>query len=63
MHDSGRCLKEGLTRLPTRRASDISDLLPHRWMPISLCNPISTICPRPARSVSAIHVQKVVDQF
>jgi hypothetical protein len=38
MHDSGRYLKDGLTPLPTERASDISDLLPPRWMPICLCN-------------------------
>jgi len=28
-------LKDVLTRLPTQKASDISELLPHRWKPIS----------------------------
>ncbi|KAA6174959.1 transposase domain-containing protein, partial [Pseudomonas veronii] len=27
-------LKDVLTRLPTRRASEINKLLPHRWAPV-----------------------------
>ncbi|QHF09584.1 hypothetical protein N026_19805 [Pseudomonas syringae UB303] len=27
-------LKDVLTRLPTQRASDATDLLPHRWAPV-----------------------------
>ena len=32
-HDPYAYLKDVLTRLPTQRASDISELLPHRWTP------------------------------
>ncbi|WP_278386112.1 transposase domain-containing protein, partial [Stutzerimonas kunmingensis] len=27
-------LKDVLTRLPTQRASDIDQLLPHKWQPL-----------------------------
>ncbi|MCF5563216.1 hypothetical protein GIV75_20305, partial [Pseudomonas sp. PA-3-5D] len=27
-------LKDVLTRLPTQRASEIEELLPHRWQPV-----------------------------
>ncbi|WP_415640277.1 transposase domain-containing protein, partial [Pseudomonas gessardii] len=27
-------LKDVLTRLPTQRASEIAELLPHRWQPV-----------------------------
>ncbi|NVL47040.1 transposase domain-containing protein, partial [Pseudomonas syringae pv. actinidiae] len=30
-HDLYAYLKYALTRLPTQRASEISELLPHRW--------------------------------
>jgi hypothetical protein len=33
-HDPYAYLKDVLTRLPTQRASDISELLPHRWQPV-----------------------------
>ncbi|RZI25384.1 IS66 family transposase, partial [Pseudomonas orientalis] len=33
-HDPYAYLKDVLTRLPTQRANEITDLLPHRWMPI-----------------------------
>lgn len=32
-HDPYAYLKDVLTRLPTHRASDIAELLPHRWQP------------------------------
>ena len=35
-HDPYAYLKDLLTRLPTQRASEIDQLLPHRWQPISL---------------------------
>jgi transposase len=35
-HDPYAYLKDVLTRLPTQRASDIGDLLPHRWEPATL---------------------------
>jgi hypothetical protein len=33
-HDPYAYLKDVLTRLPMQRANAITDLLPHRWMPI-----------------------------
>ena len=33
-HDAYAYLKDVLTRLPTQRASDIQELLPHRWQPV-----------------------------
>ncbi|MFP9006039.1 transposase domain-containing protein, partial [Pseudomonas aeruginosa] len=30
-HDTYAYLKDVLTRLPTQRASEIAELLPHRW--------------------------------
>ncbi len=33
-HDPYAYLKDVLTRLPTQRASEITELLPHRWAPI-----------------------------
>lgn len=32
-HDPLNYLKDVLTRLPTLRATDIDELLPHRWKP------------------------------
>ena len=32
-HDPYACFKDVLVRLPTRPASRIGDLLPHRWCP------------------------------
>jgi len=32
-HDPYAYLKDVLTRLPTQRASEIAELLPHRWRP------------------------------
>jgi transposase len=32
-HDPYAYLKDVLTRLPTQRASEIADLLPHNWLP------------------------------
>jgi hypothetical protein len=32
-HDPYAYLKDVLTRLPTQRASQIHELLPHRWQP------------------------------
>ena len=32
-HDPYACLKDVFTRLPTQRASEIQELLPHRWQP------------------------------
>lgn len=32
-HDPYAYLKDVLTRLPTRRASQVAELLPHRWQP------------------------------
>lgn len=32
-HDPYAYLKDVLTRLPTQRASEIDQLLPHQWMP------------------------------
>ncbi len=34
-HDPYAYLKDVLQRLPTQRACDIGELLPHRWMPAS----------------------------
>ena len=34
-HDPYAYLKDVLTRLPTHKASQIADLLPHRWQPAS----------------------------
>ena len=33
-HDPYAYLKDVLTRLPTQRASEIQELLPHRWQPV-----------------------------
>jgi hypothetical protein len=33
-HDPYTYLKDVLTRLPTQRASDATNLLPHRWAPV-----------------------------
>ncbi|WP_201501163.1 transposase domain-containing protein, partial [Klebsiella pneumoniae] len=32
-HDPYAYLKDVLTRLPTHKAADIAELLPHRWTP------------------------------
>lgn len=32
-HDPYAYLKDVLTRLPTHKARDITELLPHRWLP------------------------------
>jgi transposase len=32
-HDPHAYLRDVLRRLPTHRASQINDLLPHRWVP------------------------------
>lgn len=32
-HDPYAYLKDVLTRLPTHKARDIAELLPHRWIP------------------------------
>jgi len=34
MRQRKSCLKDVLTRLPTQRASDITELLPHKWAPV-----------------------------
>ncbi|WP_234488198.1 transposase domain-containing protein [Paraburkholderia aspalathi] len=34
-HDPYVYLKDVLNRLPTHRADDIAQLLPHRWAPIT----------------------------
>ena len=34
-HDPYAYLKDDFTRLPTQRASEIQELLPHRWRPLS----------------------------
>lgn len=44
-HDLYACLKAVFTRLPTQRASDIAQLLPHRWQPI-----IESVAFRPENS-------------
>ncbi|WP_268797006.1 transposase domain-containing protein [Pseudomonas huanghezhanensis] len=33
-HDPYTYFKDVLTHLPRQRANEITDLLPHRWMPI-----------------------------
>lgn len=33
-HDPYAYLKDVLTRLPTQRASEIDQLLPHKWQPV-----------------------------
>jgi len=33
-HDPYAYLKDVLARLPTQRASEIAELLPHNWMPL-----------------------------
>ena len=33
-HDPYAYLKDVLNRLPTQRASEIAELLPHRWEPV-----------------------------
>jgi hypothetical protein len=33
-HDPYAYLKDVLTRLPTQRASEIEQLLPHKWQPV-----------------------------
>lgn len=33
-HDAYAYLKDVLTRLPTQRANEIGELLPHRWRPV-----------------------------
>lgn len=35
-HDPYAYLKDVLTRLPTQRASEVAELLPHQWLPVSL---------------------------
>lgn len=37
-HDPYAYLKDVLTRLPTQRASEIEQLLPHKWKPVQLLN-------------------------
>ena len=39
-HDPYAYLKDVLTRLPTQRASQVGELLPHRWQPqiVDRCN-------------------------
>jgi hypothetical protein len=32
-HDPYAYLKDVVTRLPTRRTSQVAELLPHRWQP------------------------------
>jgi hypothetical protein len=34
VHDMYEYLKSVLARLPTQRASEIAELLPHNWMPL-----------------------------
>lgn len=34
VHDLYEYLKDVLARLPTQRASEIAELLPHNWMPL-----------------------------
>ncbi|EGH98776.1 hypothetical protein ALP22_200071 [Pseudomonas coronafaciens pv. porri] len=34
-HDPYAYLKDVLTRLPTQRASEIDQLLPHKWQPVA----------------------------
>ncbi len=36
-HDPYAYLKDVLTHLPTQRASEIDQLLPHKWMPAQSC--------------------------
>ncbi|MDP9892609.1 hypothetical protein J2W32_000946 [Variovorax boronicumulans] len=38
-HDPYAYLKDVFLRLPTQRASQIEDLLPHRWQPASNAAP------------------------
>ncbi|MDT4858182.1 hypothetical protein FQZ97_926380 [compost metagenome] len=38
-HDPWAYLRDVLQRLPTQRASQIEDLLPHRWQPASDARP------------------------
>lgn len=33
-HDAYAYLKDVLARLPTQQASEIGELLPHRWQPV-----------------------------
>lgn len=33
-HDPNVYLKDVLTRLPTQRASEVAELLPHKWAPV-----------------------------
>ena len=33
-HDPYAYLKDVLTRLPTQRASEVAELLPHQWIPV-----------------------------
>lgn len=33
-HDPYVYLKDVLTRLPTQRASEVAELLPHKWAPV-----------------------------
>jgi len=33
-HDPYACLKDVLARQPTQRASEIDQLLPHKWQPV-----------------------------
>ena len=35
-HDPYRYLKDVLERMPTQRASQLEELLPHRWQPRSV---------------------------
>ena len=37
-HDPYAYIKDVLTRLPTQKASQIEELLPHRWQPTSAAN-------------------------
>ena len=42
-HDPYVYLKDVRTRLPTHKARDIAQLLPHHWKPANTCLPASTI--------------------
>ncbi len=44
-HDPYAYLKDVLTRLPTQRASEITELLPHKWAPVQppkVCGQVRT---------------------
>jgi hypothetical protein len=57
-HDPYVYLKDVLNRLPTHRADDIAQLLPHRWAPITAWALVGTPLGAIAGRLPSIGLQK-----